>query len=374
MPIVVAATNDCQSWALLIFCGLLFSSAAAGKASAADNACIVRKEFIFETAPFASCHAATIAESKQGLVAAWFGGTGEGQSDVGIWLSRLVAGRWTAPEEVAQGTQPGEHRYPCWNPVLFQPRLVAKEGSAAKDESPPLWLFYKVGPNTHIWRGMLITSGDGGKTWSRPQRLPAGILGPIKNKPLQLAGGDVLCPASIETVDWPSRWRVYFERTADLGLTWTKTEFLNDGRSLRAIQPSILCLGDQRLLALGRTAQGKIFRATSNDDGKTWGKMELTSLPNPNSGIDAVTLNDGRHLLVYNPTTKGRSPLSVAISKDGLDWKPVAVLENEPGEYSYPAVIQARDGLVHITYTWQRRRICHCVLDPSRIGSTKEVK
>ena len=205
------------------------------------------------------------------------------------------------------------------------------------------------------------------QTWNRPQRLPAGILGPIKNKPLQLANGDILCPASIETVDKPSRWRVYFERTADLGVTWTKSEYLNDGTTLRAIQPTVLRLGGERLLALGRTAHGKIFRSASADDGKTWGKLELTSLPNPNSGIDAVTLSDGRHLLVYNPTTNGRSPLSMAVSANGRDWKPVAVLENEPGEYSYPAVIQAYDGLVHITYTWQRRKIRHCVVDPSRI-------
>jgi predicted neuraminidase len=348
----------------LVASAFLFLAFAANTASAAERTGIVRKEFIFENASFLSCHASTIAESRQGLVAAWFGGTGEGKSDVGIWSARQEHGKWTKPVEVAQGLVPGERRYPCWNPVLFQPVRVKNDGGA----NPPLWLFYKVGPSPRAWWGMLITSEDSGKTWSHPQRLPPGILGPIKNKPTQLASGEILCPTSVETSETPSRWRVYFERTADLGATWAKTGYLNDGTTLRAIQPSILRLDGQRLLALGRTAQGRIFRVASNDGGRTWGTMELTSLPNPNSGIDAVTLKDQRHLLVYNPSTWDRTPLSVAISRDGIDWKLVAVLENDPGEFSYPAVIQTHDGSVHITYTWQRRRIRHCVLDPAQIG------
>ncbi|HVA45328.1 MAG TPA: exo-alpha-sialidase [Pirellulales bacterium] len=89
---------------------------------------------------------------------------------------------------------------------------------------------------------------------------------------------------------------------------------------------------------------------------------------NPNSGIDAITLRDGGHLIVYNHTQRGRSPLNVAVSRDGSDWKPVLVLENQPGEYSCPAVIQAADGLVHVTYTWQRKRIRHVVIDPVKLA------
>jgi predicted neuraminidase len=100
--------------------------------------------------------------------------------------------------------------------------------------------------------------------------------------------------------------------------------------------------------------------------------MTLTSLPNPNSGLDAVTLKDGRHLLVYNHTRSGRSPLNVAISPNGREWSATLVLENEPGqEFSYPAVIQSGDGLVHITYTWKRRRIKHATLDPAKFELRK---
>jgi predicted neuraminidase len=211
---------------------------------------------------------------------------------------------------------------------------------------------------------MLMSSKDGGKTWSKPRRLPENILGPIKNKPVQFANGDILCPTSSED----DGWRVHFERTSDLGQSWKATPPVNDGKEISAIQPSILFHPGGRLQAIGRTRQSKLFEVWSEDQGRTWGPMSLTSVPNPNAGTDALTLKDGRHLLVYNPTTKGRSPLSVAISEDGKNWQNTLELENEPGkEFSYPAVIQTSDGLVHITYTWLRKRVKHAVIDPTKL-------
>jgi len=321
----------------------------------------VRQEFIFDTAPFPSCHASTIAETKSGLVAAWFGGTAERNPDVCIYVSRHEHGNWTAPVAVANGVGFATDRLPTWNPVLFQPK------------SGPLMLFYKVGPNPATWWGMLTTSTDDGKTWSVPQRLPNGILGPIKNKPVQLINGDILCPTSTEG---DGGWRVHFERTSDFGTTWSATPPVNDGKEIGAIQPSILFLGKDKLEAMGRTKNDKLFQIWSDDDGKTWGRMRLLDLPNPNSGTDAVTLRDGRQLLVYNHNTrlgsfnKGRSPLNIAISKDGQVWQAAMVLEDAPtapNGFAYPAVIQTRDGLVHITYTWERKRIKHVVIDPSKL-------
>ena len=122
---------------------------------------------------------------------------------------------------------------------------------------------------------------------------------------------------------------------------------------------------DGRLQAVGRTRSGKIFETVSADAGRTWTALGLTDLPNPNAGIDATTMADGRFVVVYNHVATGRSPLNVALSIDGKAWQAGAVLDDEPGrEFSYPAVIQTADGLLHITYTWHRERIRHVVIDP----------
>ena len=338
-----------------------FAVAVAAPLGAASPA-LLTHEFIYEKAPYPSCHASTIVETdKRELVAAWFGGTAEKNPDVGIWVSRFdaAAKKWTPGVEVANGVQADGKRHPTWNPVLFQPR-----GGA------PLMLFYKVGPSPQTWWGMLRTSTDGGRTWSEARRLPDGIFGPIKNKPVQLADGTILSPTSDETDERPSKWRVYFERSTDGGKTWAKTPFLNDGVKVGAIQPSILFhdrIGGSKLQAVGRTRQGKVFTVSSDDAGKTWGEMSLLDIANPSAGTDAVTLTDGRHVLVGNPVPRGRTPLTVFISRDGRDWKEAIVLESEPGEYSYPAIIQTSDGRVHITYTWKRERIRHAVIDPAKL-------
>lgn len=308
---------------------------------------LVSSRFVFEDAPFRSAHASTIVETRSGMVAAWFGGSDEGKPDVGIWLSRGDGRGWTPPVEVARWDEGGK-RLPCWNPVLFQP------------SGGPLWLFYKAGPTPANWWGMLMTSTDDGKTWSDPVRLPAGFLGPVKNKPVTLRDGSILAPTSFED----RGWRVHFERTTDRGRTWQTVGPVDDDKRWEAIQPTLLTHPDGRIQALSRSQQSRVVECWSGDGGKTWSKLVATTLPNPDSGIDAVTLADGRHLLVYNPTTEGRSPLAVAISPDGKAWKTALVLEDQPGEYSYPAVIQTADGLVHITYTWRRRKIRHVVVDP----------
>jgi predicted neuraminidase len=319
---------------------------------APSDSAIVKSEFVFDVPPTPQCHASTIVETASGLVAAWFGGEHEKAPDVGIWVARERNGKWSAPVEVANGIQPDGTRLPTWNPVLFQPR------------SGPLLLFYKAGPDPSHWWGMETSSRDAGVTWATPRRLPDGVLGPIKNKPIQLADGAILAGSSTED----DGWKVHFERTGDLGRSWSVTPSVNDGRRLGAIQPSILRHRDGSLQAVGRTRQGRIFTITSTDQGRSWGEMSLLDLPNPNSGIDAVTLADGRQLLVYNHTARGRGVLNVAVSDDGTHWAAALVLENEPGEeFSYPAVIQTRDGLVHVTYTWKRRRVRHVVIDPSKL-------
>ncbi len=332
---------------------------------------LVRAELIYplENRPTPQVHASTLVETPSGIIAAFFAGTHERNPDVGIRVSRLENDKWTSPVEVANGVQDENLRYPCWNPVLFQP-----------DEGP-LMLFYKVGPNPREWWGMLITSNDDGNTWSSPRRIGndpdlGPLLGPIKNKPVQLADGTIISPSSVEEVIGDdTRWMVHFEISKDQGQSWEVVGPINDGIEFDAIQPSILIHDDGALQVLCRTRQDVIAESWSNDQGMTWSEMEATSLPNPNSGTDAVTLMDGRHLLVYNHSTKegeepkGRNILNIAISDDGNTWEPVMTLENEPNEsgYSYPAVIQSEDGMVHITYTYNRETVKYLVVDPKQL-------
>lgn len=332
-----------------------------------DHPAVLIQEFIYDidNAPTPECHASTVEVSNGTVVASWFGGTKEKNRDVGIWMSRNTNGTWSTPIEIATGLQEDGTRYPSWNPVLFKPK------------GRPLHLFYKVGPSPQEWWGLYMTSEDDGKTWSEPIRLPEGILGPIKNQPVQLEDGSILSPSSNET---PSgEWTIHIEQSTDNSQTWTSSGPLNDPGKFGAIQPVVLNYGKGKLQLLSRTKNEVIAQNWSEDGGKTWGKMTATSLPNPNSGIDGVTLKDGRQLLVYNPTEKNwgdRVPLSIALSADGRNWERVLDLEplrkstdKEGEEYSYPTVIQAEDGKVHLVYTWNRKTVKYVVLDPAKLKS-----
>ena len=335
----------------------------------AGEGALVSSELIYPLngKPTVECHASTMAEIPGGVIAAWFGGSYERHNDVGIWTAYYEKGAWSKPVEVANGFQHDSLRYPTWNPVLFKPA------------NGPLMLFYKVGPNPREWWGMLMTSNNDGRSWSLPTRLGKNkaigdLLGPVKNKPIQLKDGTILCPSSTEVeVGDQDKWKIHFEATKDFGKTWEVIGPINDGVEFAAIQPSILTYKDGRMQILCRTQQKVVAQSWSSDNGKTWSKVTATELPNPNAGTDAVTLKDGRQLLVYNHTVNngpypaGREMVNVAISSDGNSWKPVMTLEKLDGEFSYPAVIQTADGLVHITYTYQRLSIKHLVVDPSKL-------
>lgn len=323
---------------------------------------IVKQEFLYDKAPFPSCHSATITETPTGLVASFFGGTKERNPDVEIYISRFVDGKWLAPVSVANGIQPDGKRLPTWNPVLYQ----VPGGS--------LLLFYKIGPKPSEWWGMMRTSKDGGKTWSDATKLPDGYIGPVKNKPVLLSNGNLFAPSSKEG----DGWKIHFEVTKDNGKTWRTVGPLPEN-GIKAIQPSILQHENGKLQLLARTANRAIVESWSEDNGETWSALTKTSLPNNNSGTDAVTMKDGRHVLVYNHVlppgdlAKGpRTPLNVSVSKDGKKWSAALILEDSPiSQYSYPAVIQTADGMLHFIYTWRREKIKHVVVDPSKLKLKK---
>jgi len=321
------------------------------------------KEFICETAPFPQAHASTIVELRNGdLMAAWFGGTKEGAADVAIWSAIRSNGHWSAPAELAR--EPGIATY---NPVLFH----TNDGR--------LWLYYKFGPHPTSWTAARRFSTNEGKTWSLAEHLPAGLYGPIRAKPLVLPDGTVISGTSVESY---RSWACWIERSTDNGKTFLKygpitvlpefvkpvqgtTELMDVpgsfdwSRTEGIIQPSVIALGNSRLRFYARSTSrtGKICVADSADNGLTWTQARTIDLPNPNSGIDAISLRDGRIVLVYNHTDRGRTPLNLAVSRDGTHFRMFEILEQGPGEYSYPALIQARAGDLHITYTWNREKI-----------------
>ncbi len=343
--------------------------AASGLAVRAAEAKPVREQiFAPGTAPFPSSHASTVVELKGGgLMSAWFGGTAEGKPDVAIWSSRRTAGGWSAPAELAR-----EAEVPCWNPVLFH----TKDGR--------LWLYYKFGPSPSNWTAARKVSADEGVTWSAAEYLPAGLVGPVRAKPLVLEDGTIVSGSSVEAY---RSWAVWIERSTDGGKTWVKIgpivppidaakEDLSRGPApvlpgttkpkesavtRGIIQPSVVSLGGKhlRLYARSTALTQRVTVADSYDNGVTWTQGRVLEVQNPNSGIDAVALRDGRVVLIYNNTTSGRTPLNLAVSTDGEHFKMFATLEEEPGEYSYPALIQTANGDLEMTYTWNRKIIEH---------------
>ena len=330
---------------------------------------IVKDEFLYTKAPFPEAHASTIVETKKGdLVVAYFGGTKERNPDVCIWVSRKPKGAdvWSAPMMVADGVFP-EGRHACWNPVLYE----MPDGE--------LWLFFKIGPSVSEWTGWLTKSKDGGKTWSKREPLPDGFLGPIKNKP-ELINGRLLCPSSTEDNGWRFHMEIYDLKTKQWKYVPVEsTEAIktddNQLHPIDCIQPSILKLKDGRLQVLMRTHNAHIATSYSSDNGNTWTAVTLLDIENNQSGTDAVTLQDGRHVLIYNnfetlPLTKKgvRTPCSIALSDDGTHWHHALTLEDSPiDQYSYPAIIQGRDGTLHCVYTWRRQRIAYKQIDLSKL-------
>ena len=333
-------------------------------------------------------HASTIVQMVNGdFLAAWFQGTEEGNDDVKIYTSKGTEStqnkwEWAEPEMTAKGAYGFSTESPCWNPVLFCPSFPDSTGKR------PLMLFYKVGPNTGLWDPKVKISYNNGEDWSDHETLGSMTRGPVKNKPIEINGDTLLYGGSTEFLG------------CRINYSWSDIDFQNWGESVsysifekftdipfgfigQSIQPTLLDHGNGKIQSLSRnnlldfynffglSPKGCIGEQWSEDYGKTWTEIETTNLRHPDSGIDALTLKDGRFLLVFNNSYVERARLEVAISTDGINWKHAFTIEpDEVGDYSYPAVIQSEDNLVHITYSYQKRQIMHVVLDPDKFELT----
>ncbi len=303
-------------------------------------------EKIFEQIPnFPSCHGSTITELPDGeLLAAWYAGSREGAQDVAIFTARRPPGSecWMQPHMVVNTPNRSEG-----NPVLFD------------DANGQIWLFYVTmyGDRWTECKVYYLKSDTMGLRWGEREVLRDELGWMTRNKPLYLSNGDILLPVYDER-----NWHSMVMISGDGGETWNTYGDLSSPKGV--IQPTVVQRGDGSLLMLMRSRDGEIWRSTSDDLGRTWKAAEPTELPNPNCGVDMVRLHSGNIALVYNDTPRGRTPLTVALSTDeGETWGYKRDLETEEGEYSYPAVIQARDGGIHITYTYRRISIMHVEID-----------
>ncbi|KAL2928952.1 Sialidase [Bienertia sinuspersici] len=303
---------------------------------------VVKEQFTFAevSRPFNMCHASSIIEVEKGeFLVAYIGGSEEGASDVKIYTQGYKKGSWSSPVAVEQ-----EHEASVWSPVFFK----------AHDQ---LLLFFRVGPTFQTWTGAMRRSFDGGVTWTEREQFPAGIIGPVKQKPILLKNGELICGSSM--LSW-NAWASWVEVTPDLGKTWKKygpIEVPNHNMSVLQPVPYITKKGHLRLLMKSHPSIGRVCIAESRDHGRTWSDAVPTQLPDPNAAIDAIKLRDGRLVIVYNTTSRGI--LKVAISfNDGDSWIEVLTLEDTQGlEFSYPSIVQASDGLIHIVYTYKRTQI-----------------
>ncbi|MBN2048021.1 MAG: exo-alpha-sialidase [Anaerolineaceae bacterium] len=366
----------------------------------------MRTTFIFESSPeIPSCHASSICELPNGdLLAAWYAGSRESAPDSFIMGARKPAGAvdWETPQVWVN-----VHQHAAGNPRVF----FGPDGL--------VWLIAPI--NYGRWcnggtRLYLKRSADFGRRWTDLEIFwdAPRILG--KNKPIALKSGVWLAP--VEHEGWGT---VDFLRSSDEGSSWQLISVPDEGVYLD--QPTVIQRADGSLLALMRSREGMVFQTESTDDGMSWSIAAPTLLKNSNVGIDMVRLNDGRLLLVYTPMALGkngdlikarihgevvfcrwapelilaadprergrliaqyrvenqsqtlrehewgvRTPLSIAVSADeGKTWERTLDLETDPGEFSYPAVIQSTNGEIHITYTWQRTKIREKVLLPDEL-------
>ena len=307
-----------------------------------------------------SCHASTIEVDSQGdLWFACFAGSHEGHPDVSIWGAKQVKGNWEKPSVWFKLAPKEAH----WNPVLFN--------------SPNgMLLWFKTGPSPMNWFTFL--SKYSGRDWGVPVPFCEGIgRGPVRSKPIILSNGVWLAPCSLETprhltdkpFAWPRiDWTAYVERSAD-GVLWEEPIRLpsaqrrQEGRARQfgVIQPTLWESEPGHVHAFLRSTHGKICRSDSVDYGKTWSSVEDTFLPNPNSGVDVLKLQNGVLVLAYNPCDgnwRTRTPLSVAFSTgDGRFWSdPIHVETDNASSFSYPSMTAIGDK-VFMTYTSKRRSI-----------------
>jgi predicted neuraminidase len=302
-------------------------------------------ELVFEKIPDAPAHhCSTICEAGNGdLLCLWYGGSYESADDQALFLARKRPGEksWSTPQVLSRNPE-----QPPGNGVIF------------RDASDRLWIVWsrmegsrpmRRGSGWNRCRLMVRTSTDNGATWSDDRTMLLDTMGGVpRNPPIRLSDGTLLLP------DGQSHFLALAPGASD----WQRVGSFRGGS-----QPAVIERGDGSLLALLRRS-GHIQQIETRDAGRTWSQAVSTPLKNPGAGISMVKLASGHLVLVFNDSQTDRTPLSICRSLDeGRTWESPLHLESNPGEYSYPCVIQTSDGKIHVTYTFRRYSIKHVELN-----------
>ncbi len=321
------------------------------------------------------CHSSCLIETSPGtLCAVWKGGPGKGMSNVdikqnvGIWVSQFENGKWNTPKQIVQAPNSV-----CWTPVL------------SKYPDGKLILFYRIGFDPRHTISLFKCSLDEGVNWSDAEILPAGIVGPTKSKPVFDNEGNMICGSSVEvgSPDDELKATACWVEILSNDRRWTKYGPIEiPEKRFGCIEPGLFWGNNGVLKMVCRDRsnrvdlKGWIWTAESFDKGKTWSELKKTTLPNPDAGIDTLSLGNEKIILIYNDSHTDRYPLTLALSNDyGNSWTPLFNLEDESGEF--PSATLDSQGFVHVTYAYMpigkaQRCIKHVVMDLKafKIGET----
>jgi len=309
-------------------------------------------ELVFEQVPQAAAHhCSTICEAgNHDLICLWYGGTYESADDQALYLSRRAPGsrNWSKPKALLRNAT-----MPPGNGVVFRDignRLCIVW--ARMEGSRPM----RRGGGWDRCRLFARTSTDHGETWSEDRPLfdePVWCV--PRNPPVVLKAGTLLL--AVEGLQGDVEGSYFLARDG-IDAPWQRLSFTDGGS-----QPAVIQRGDGTLMALMRHATW-ITQVESQDDGRIWTVAVPTRLKNPDSGITMTRLANGHLIVVFNDSQTSRTPLSIARSLDeGKSWEKPLQLESNPGEYSYPCVVQTADEKIHVTYTFRRYAIKHVELN-----------
>jgi predicted neuraminidase len=300
-------------------------------------------------------HPAAIAELANGdLYIVWYGGAGEYAVQTAVWGTRIRKGEseWSEPKPIAR-----DPLRSLGNGVIWQ----ASDGT--------VWLFYVV-RHGKTWSDSRIQgkiSKDNGETWSDSFVVSEKPGMMVRGRPLELSHGRFILPVYHET---GHDSEVVGAESTSLFLHFDPEEkTFTPSKPIRSkignIQPAVAELEPGHLIAYCRRGggygpawKGYIVQSESKDNGLTWGEGRDSGFPNPNAAVDLIKLASGNLLIIYNDSMSDRTPLTLALSKDGgRTWPVKRNLAQGPYDYAYPYVIQGTDGVIHLVYTSHGRTV-----------------